>query len=68
MITGLQPRIPYLNNKTPLQAARTKEGKESLKELLEVMENDFYRRKDRGVMEDLPSLPFEKIKKKLGLK
>ncbi|MDN5846403.1 MAG: SEC-C domain-containing protein [Candidatus Nitrosocosmicus sp.] len=59
---------PYLNNKTPLQAARTKEGKESLKELLEVMENDFYRRKDRGVMEDLPFLPFEKIRKKLGLK
>jgi hypothetical protein len=59
---------PLLNNKTPLQAARTKEGKESLKELLEVMENNFYRRKDRGVMEDLPSLPFEKIKKKLGLK
>ncbi|CAN5646713.1 hypothetical protein BH23THE1_BH23THE1_25950 [soil metagenome] len=59
---------PFLNNKTPLQAARTKEGKESLKELLEVMENDFYRRKNKYVIEDLPSLPFEKIKKKLGLK
>jgi hypothetical protein len=59
---------PFLNNKTPLQAARTKEGKESLKELLEVMENDFYRRKNKSAIEDLPSLPFEKIKKKLGLK
>ncbi|CAN5860374.1 hypothetical protein BH23THE1_BH23THE1_19650 [soil metagenome] len=59
---------PFLNNTTPLQAARTKEGKESLKELLEVMENDFYRRKNKYVIEDLPSLPFEKIKKKLGLK
>ena len=57
---------PILENKTPLQVAKTKEGIENLKELLKDMENEFYRDKSTSV-EDLPVFPFEEIKKKLGL-
>jgi hypothetical protein len=57
---------PFLNNKTPLEVAKTNEGREKLKELLKDMENEFYRDKSKSV-EDLPVFPFEKIKKKLGL-
>ena len=62
-ITTKNPKLEY---KTPLQFARTKKGKESIKELLNEMENEFYRNKNNS-LGDLPPFPFERIMKRLGL-
>ena len=62
-ITTKNPKLEY---KTPLEFARTKKGKESIKELLNEMENEFYRNKNNS-LGDLPPFPFEKIMKRLGL-
>ena len=56
-------KIPSLGNKTPLQSAKTKKGKEVVRELLKVMENDF----SRNGKTDLPPFPFEKVKERLDL-
>ena len=56
-------RIPSLGNKTPLQYVKTKKGKEVVRELLKVMENDFARNSNSG----LPPFPFEKVKERLDL-
>ena len=61
--TWIIAKIPSLGNKTPLQYAKTKKGKEVVRELLKVMENDFA----RNSKSDLPPFPFEKVKEKLGL-
>jgi hypothetical protein len=56
-------KIPSLGNKTPLQYVKTKKGKEVVRELLKVMENDFARNSNSG----LPPFPFEKVKERLDL-
>jgi len=56
-------KIPSLGNKTPLQYVKTKKGKEVIRELLKVMENDFARNSNN----DLPPFPFEKVKERLDL-
>jgi len=55
--------IPSLGNKAPLQYVKTKKGKEVVRELLKVMENDFARNSNS----DLPPFPFEKVKQRLDL-
>lgn len=59
----IKTKIPSLGNKTPLQAAKTKKGKELVRELLKVMENDFA----RNSKSDLPPFPFEKVKERLDV-
>jgi len=54
---------PSLGNKTPLQFAKTKKGKEMIKELLREMENELA----RNNKSDLPPFPFERVKERLGL-
>ena len=56
-------KIPSLGNKTPLQYVKTKKGKEVVRELLKVMENDFARKGNSN----LPPFPFEKVKERLDL-
>ncbi len=56
-------KIPSLGNKTPLQYIKTKKGKQVVRELLKVMENDFARNSNIG----LPPFPFEKVKDRLDL-
>lgn len=59
----IKMRNPSLGNKTPLQFAKTKKGKEIIKELLKVMENELARNNSS----DLPPFPFEMVKERLRL-
>ena len=56
-------KIPSFNNMTPLEVLKTKEGREKIENLLRDIENE----SERSTLEDLPSFPVEKIRKRLGL-
>jgi hypothetical protein len=56
-------KIPALHNMTPLEIAKTEEGRVMLEELLRELENE----RARSTIEDLAVFPVEKIRQRLGL-
>jgi len=56
-------KIPYLDNKTPLEIIKTNQGKEKIENILRDIENEYA----RSTEQDLHFFPVEKIRKRLGL-
>ena len=59
----IHEKVPALGNKTPIQAAKTKDGKEMLRALLTQFERDAVGRPQPGVTVQT----FRKIREQLGL-
>ena len=56
-------KIPYLNNMSPIEILKTKDGKEKLENLLRDIENESKHSTD----EHLHVFPVKKIRKRLSL-
>ena len=56
-------KIPALGNMTPVEASKTEEGRDMLKEILRQIENELARSNGKHIH----PFPIEKISRRLGL-